>query len=186
MLKIKFVDAQLEEQKDADVEIKLIKLPAGFGCDAFFIAETPITEAQWCTVMGEKVENPNFPKVNVSFIEALDFCKKASNGNFTFRLPTELQWCRALGIEPECLEKYAVFGYDALCEVKTKTPNEFGLYDMRGLVWEWLDSETNIQDTKIMRGGSWFNYNVSARAVNRYDLSPGVRDYCSGFRLAVA
>jgi formylglycine-generating enzyme required for sulfatase activity len=96
-----------------------------------------------------------FPVENVSWCEAVEFCKKLSTlaeekaADRRYRLPTEAEWeyaCR--GGAPS----YQVFHFgsslsprqvnfnrhlDRTCKVGSYKPNGFGLYDMHGNVWEW-------------------------------------------------
>ena len=191
-LKLEYIDPQakrseIEPNNVQPIPMKLIKLPAGFGCEEFYLAETPITEAQWCAVMGGEATQPDYPKVEVNYHDTQEFCRKASESyGVEFRLPTEFEWCRAVGVEPEpeCLHEYAVFDHNAIEKVKTKLPNEFGLYDMRGLVWEWLSGQA-VDDCATMRGGAWRSSQMYARAVYRSYPHPGLRDYLIGFRVVV-
>ncbi len=79
-------------------------------------------------------------------------------------------------------------------------PNAWGLYDMHGNVWEWcLDwyahslpggSVTNPTGPasgshRLRRGGGWFDYGRECRSATRGRLSPGIRDYGFGFRVAL-
>ena len=164
------------------VELGLVKLATGFGCTELWYGETVVTEGQWSDVMGGQVDKGSkYPKVNVSFNDAVEFCEKLSqNSSQKFRLPTEVEQCRGLGGEPEDLDKYAVFDRKEICPVKSKLPNEFGLYDVRGLVWEWAETGEKY---KSLRGGSWLNNLDFARAVFRYDNIPGVRYSSLGFRV---
>lgn len=164
--------------------LNMVEIPAGFGCYAFYLAEMPITEEQWVSMMGGEIKKgKNYPKVNVSFLEASEFCKKLSEySGVGFRLPTEHEFCRALGVEPSNLEDFAVFNQPKIVEVKTKLPNEYGLYDMRGLVWEWLDTKYD-NDRYILRGGSWYDFQLYARAVYRNNNHPAIRYDFVGFRV---
>jgi formylglycine-generating enzyme required for sulfatase activity len=191
-LELEYVDPQAKqsvaEPITEPIPMRLIKLPAGFGCDEFYLSETPVTEAQWCAVMGGGLANPanpDYPKVAVTYTDVQEFCRKASDCySVTFRLPTEFEWCRAVGVEPvpERLKDYAVFNKNAICAVKTKLPNEFGLYDMRGLVWEWLQE---MCGEHRLRGGSWFLHSFYCRSAGRSTYGPGDHGNDVGFRVVV-
>lgn len=180
-MKITYVNDVPAVKKD-EAEIRLIKLPAGFGCEELWYGETPVTEGQWQSMMGGELDKgENYPKVKVSFTDVEKFCEKLSvSSGVDFRLPTEIEQCRALGEEPTELKDYVVFGQDIITEVKTKLPNEYGLFDVRGLIWEWSETETEL---KSLRGGSW-NYALSAaRAVFRSYYLPADRGDHLGFRV---
>ncbi len=171
-------------KKPSDTILRLVRVPAGFGCEELLVGETPVTEAQWAEVMGGEAERPNYPKVNVSALDAEEFCEKLSEQTgMEFRLPTELEQARCLGIDPPNLTECAVFD-ENLTKIKTKFPNEYELYDVRGLVWEWT-AEEGEGEIRRLRGGSWYYDVGSCRSANRLRLGAGDRHLDVGFRVVV-
>lgn len=173
-----------EQPPKQEPELILIPVPAGFGCEALLVGETPVTEAQWVDVMGGEIENgPNYPKVDVNVEDCKEFCRRlGERSDYKFRLPSEVEQARLLGLEPEDLEEYAAFDHNEITEVKTKLPNEYGLYDVRGRVWEWTEPQDGYS---YLRGGSWVFSQDLARAVFRVNPLPASRYVDVGFRLVV-
>ncbi|MEC7983570.1 MAG: formylglycine-generating enzyme family protein [Myxococcota bacterium] len=84
--------------------------------------------------------------------------------------------------------------------VAEKLPNDFGLYDIRGNVWEWVNDRygfysdydynedptgSSLGDHRILRGGRWGNEPYALRAAKRIHLSPDYKDGNFGFRIAM-
>ena len=128
-----------------------------------------------------------------------------------YRLPSEAEWeyaCRAGGNDTYCGgNSVGAFGwYDGNSgnrphSVGTKQANVFGLHDMSGNVYEWVqdcwhDSYRGAPsdgsawtsacsgDGRGLRGGSWYSYAWDSRAADRSSGTPGFRISYIGFRLA--
>ena len=178
----------------------------------YYIGETEVTQELWQAVMGS---NPSkfsgsgkLPVEKVSWNDCQTFITKlnALTGK-QFRLPTEAEWeFAARGGNLSKGYKYSgsndisiVAWYSGNSDHKThkvgtKAPNELGIYDMSGNVWEWCqdywyDSYSSSAQTdrshRVFRGGSWYNYAGCSRVSFRGDAAP---DYDSkgdcGLRLA--
>jgi len=117
----------------------------------FYIGVTEVTNRLWYAVMGSLPQgcsgSGNYPVYNVSQFEALAFVAKISQiTGQRYRLPTEAEWEYAarggmysghyLYSGGDTISKVAwQDGY--IHDVAQKRPNELGLYDMTGNVWEW-------------------------------------------------
>lgn len=129
----------------------------------FLIGEYPVSQEQWRAVMGTALawrgQGPRRPVDNVSWFEAMAFCRalSARTGRF-YLLPSEAQWeyaCRAGTVAPfycgdtittdlanyrgdhtYASEPRGVYRHGTT-DVGSFPPNGFGLYDMLGNVWEW-------------------------------------------------
>ena len=179
----------------------------------FYMGKYEVTQEQWESVMGKNpsdTKGAKLPVTDVSWNDCQEFIKKLNaKTDGGYRLPTESEWeyaCRAgtttaysFGdkitpkdanyIGSEIGKPVAVGSYKA---------NGFGLYDMHGNVWEWCEDWDGdypagaVIDPKgpamgkdrVLRGGSFFNIESSARSSFRFDLTPTSRDYGYGFRLA--
>jgi formylglycine-generating enzyme required for sulfatase activity len=125
---------------------------------AFWMAQTPTTQAQWRTVAGwPKVErdlepDPSYFKGNqrpvelVSWRDAQEFCRRLSQRTGKrYGLPSEAQWeyaCRAGSSTPfyfgaTLTPEQANCDDPATVEVASHPANAWGLHDMHGNVWEW-------------------------------------------------
>jgi formylglycine-generating enzyme required for sulfatase activity len=120
---------------------------------AFDVLETEVTEAQYEMVTGKiqscdiDASGPNSPVECIDWFEARAFCEAVGG-----RLCTEAEWEYAArggttttyhcGDGVGCVDGVAWYGSNSgghKHEVKQKAPNGFGLYDMSGNVWEWVE-----------------------------------------------
>lgn len=162
---------------------------------AFEIGKYPITQKQWQEVMGnnpshftghDRTGHPHRPVEMVSWHDVQVFLTILNNSSGSnYRLPTIAEWTMAAGAEPENILEHAwilINSKDRTHKVGTRLPNEFGIYDMRGNVWEWLQNEYN--GGRALCGGSWDDYAGRARAAYLRYYTPCYRDSCFGFRVA--
>jgi len=180
----------------------------------FYIGKYEVTQKLWKEVMGSnpsRFKGDDRPVEQVSWNDVQEFIRKLNKktgGNY--RLPTEAEWeYAARGGAKSRGYKYAgsnnigeVAWYDVNSgthEVGTKKPNELGIYDMSGNVWEWCSdwkgdyssgSQTNPTgpssgSSRVYRGGSWINIAWHCRVANRNLSSPFNSDDNLGFRLVV-
>jgi formylglycine-generating enzyme required for sulfatase activity len=179
----------------------------------FYIGKFEVTQRQWQTVMGRnpsKFTNPGLdaPVEQVSWDDYQEFIK-ALNARVPgggFRLPTEAEWeyaCRAGSSNAFAgTGKLDEMGWYEGNDNKTtypvgqKKPNDWGLYDMHGNVWEWCqdwygdyasDAVTNPGGAtsgllRVYRGGSWSASAGNCRSANRRG-SPGDCSRERGLRL---
>ena len=182
----------------------------------FYLGLHEVTQGQWEAVMGN---NPSYFKVDanrpvetVSWEEVQKFIDKlnAREGGILYRLPTEAEWeyaARAgstttysFGDDSGQLGKYAWFAANALHTthpVGKLQPNAWGLYDMHGNVWEWVQDWHGTYTTepvtdpqgpasgllRVSRGGGWQFTAWYCQSAYRYRLAPGNRMAFLGFRL---
>ena len=183
----------------------------------FYIGETEVTQALWKAVMGKnrsKFREDNWPMENVSYWDCRTFVERLSQlTGRHFRLPTEAEWeyaarggSRSKGYRyagsNDTLQVAWLYN-DSLWArhqpVGTKRPNELGLYDMSGSVWEWCDTPyqsyapergtffTNLIRSRFMiiRGSGFRGYAKYARVSNRYYQAAWRKDPTLGLRLAM-
>jgi formylglycine-generating enzyme required for sulfatase activity len=182
----------------------------------FCIGETEVTQELWEAVMDSNpsyFKGDNLPVENVSWNDCQEFIRKLNQlTGKNFRLPKEAEWeYAARGGKKSHGYKYS--GSNTIGEVawykdnsgnkthpvRTKSPNELGLYDMSGNVYEWCSEwysnswpmeqkPTNISSgtPRMMRGGSW---DYHAEACQVFYISGWGHDYSTskyGFRLALS
>ncbi|MBD1433931.1 SUMF1/EgtB/PvdO family nonheme iron enzyme [Sphingobacterium sp. DN00404] len=128
------------------------------------------------------------PMVGITWQEAKDYTLWLSQktGQW-FDLPAKQVWQYAAldNLEERVIDDVAWWGENAAEStqpVGQKLPNGFGLYDMQGNVWEWLDEpEDNKQRTAA--GGSWDSHFAQCQWNSLTQLYPNGRDFSTGFRI---
>jgi formylglycine-generating enzyme required for sulfatase activity len=184
----------------------------------FYLGKYEVTQAQWTAVMGNnpsKFKGQDNPVEQVSWDDAQAFIKRLNQkeGHNRYRLPTEAEWeyaaragttgAYSFGDDVDGLGRYAWYrdnSGDKTHPVGRKEANPWGLYDMHGNVWEWVQdwygdySSASVTDPKgpsagsmrVFRGGSWRYSARLCRAANRYACPPDTRYANLGFRLALS
>ena len=178
----------------------------------FWLAKYEVTQSEWQAEMGT---NPSqfsgcgsCPVETVSWDDAQEFIRSLNGraGGSRYRLPTEAEWEHAARAGTAG-DRYAP-NLDAIAwygdnsggrpqPVGRKAPNAWGLHDMLGNVYEWVQDwfgdypggavtdpgGPGSGSARVYRGGSWFGFARFCRAPFRYFISPGYRSYILGFRL---
>ena len=182
----------------------------------YYIGETEVTQELWNAVMGSNPSkftgNMQRPVEMVSWNDCQTFISKLNQlTGETFRLPTEAQWEYAArggnkskgytysGSDAEDDVAWYWYNSDRMTHpVKTKAPNELGIYDMSGNVWEWCSdwygdysSAAQTDPTgpatgsgRVGRGGSWRHDATGCRVTTHSSCTPASASSDTGLRLA--
>jgi formylglycine-generating enzyme required for sulfatase activity len=187
----------------------------------FALGKYPVTFAEYdafCEATGREKPDDNGwgrerrPAINVSWQDATAYVEWLSEATGKpYRLPTEAEWeycCRAgttteYSCGDEITEKDANVGGQVhwTTEVGAYTANPWGLHDMHGNVWEFVEdvwhenykgapddgsawTEGGDQSSRVLRGGSWDKRRDYARSANRIRFLVGLRSYAFSFRVA--
>lgn len=182
---------------------------------SFYMQKTEVTQELWEAVMGSNPSSDkawkDFPVTDVSWHDCQKFINKLNSiTGKKYRLPTEAEWeYAARGGKLSKGYKYA--GSNELDEVAwhagnsnskvypvaEKKPNELGLYDMSGNVWEWCADwygdyrikakkdpvGPNSGGSRVIRGGSCGNYLGGCLVAYRLNWYPDYGNNYLGFRL---
>ncbi len=190
--------------------------------NGFYMQKTEVTQGQWKAIMGS---NPSYfiecgddcPVENVSWDDVHVFITKLNKlSGKSYRLPTEAEWeyaaragtmtkwCCGDGVV--CLDSTAWYSDNSdrsTHSVGLKDPNAWGLHEMSGNVWEWV--EDDLHETysgapsdgspwieiprgasRVYRGGSWYDYARYCRPSHRGSYSPSGDFNFLGFRLVLS
>ena len=176
----------------------------------YFIGETEVTQELWEAVMPKnrsKHKSPQYPVEYVTYDMCKEFITKlnALTGKH-FRLPTEVEWEYAArggkkskgylyaGSNNIDEVAYSLNNYTIHCQhpVAQLKPNELGLYDMTGNVWEWCDDWYRKTPTSkpssnfhVIRGGGYDCSPRYCRSTNRFMYDQRRRRDLVGLRLAL-
>ena len=200
--------------------------------DAFFLDKFEVTNEDYAVFVADTKRAAPYhwkggkpseaqlkkPVYNVNYADAANYCTWAGK-----RLPTEAEWERAArgnrektlypwgddlgargrGAPPAAPQKLAHYGFpNGPAAVGSYPPNDFGLHDMVGNVWEWVadwyernyysrSPDKNPQGPasgayRVVRGSSWSDNDERMLGVHyRNYVEPDVRTPTIGFRCAV-
>lgn len=189
--------------------------------NAFFMGQTEVTQQQWLRVMGNKPGDESlweseswqtFPVSSVSWFMAARFVEELNKIDrlYQYRLPTEAEWEYAARagsnelrpVDVENLTEHAWYidsSNDSVHPVAAKKVNAYGIYDMLGNLWEWVDdwydkdiykqaNRTNPQGpeqgwSRVRRGGSFHCPVHLVRPGYRSADKPATRYEVTGFRV---
>jgi formylglycine-generating enzyme required for sulfatase activity len=184
----------------------------------FYLGKYEVTQAEWQAVMGSNpstYKHPQRPVDQVTWLEVQSFINRLNRleGTSLYRLPSEAEWeyaARAgtttkwsFGDDPSQLSRFAWYGQQGDIGTQLvggRAPNPWGLYDMYGNVWEWVQDcwhenyngapgEGTIWSggdcsLRMLRGGGWNSPAAYARSAVRGSYSPQMNDPADGFRIA--
>ena len=188
--------------------------------NSFYLQTTEVTQRQWKKVMGNNPSKfkgcDDCPVEEVSWNDTQDFINKLNEieAGEAYRLPTEAEWEYAVragtqslfsfGYDEEKLTEYGWFDSNSKHRTHpagTKKPNPWGLYDMHGNLWEWVEDDWHADyegapvdgrawvdeprgNRRVVRGGCWVTDAHFCRSASRSSASPGDGGPHRGFRLS--
>jgi formylglycine-generating enzyme required for sulfatase activity len=151
-LEAKYAELGAEIERLKAPMFEMVKIPG----KNIRMGKFPVTQREWVEIMGENpsyfkgdfhpVEQVSWEDIVYEFIQRLN----AKTGR-KFRLPTEAEWeyCAKAGGDIEYADNIDEVAWHwgnsdgTTHPVGLKKPNAFGLYDMRGHIWEWCQDEHN-------------------------------------------
>ena len=173
--------------------------------------DLPLENVSW-----DQITRPNgfLDRINESPLQTT-MLETLREPGAVFRLPSETEWEYAARGGPFWADGFRFSGSDDIDAVAwhdrkhgdhtqpvgRKGPNQLGIYDMSGNVWEWCqDVFTRDVDSipvdgtalvgpgseRVLRGGCFHNWAVHCTVSKRYEIAQDYHDGCIGFRLAVS
>jgi hypothetical protein len=197
--------ADLRDEKKSDPKAELLKvfreeadITNSLGAvfvwvkEGYRVGRCEVTQAEYEQLTGSnpsRFQDPRQPVEWVSWIEANDFCVKLTKEEqkkgslpeeFYYTLPTEAQW--DYFVDNATLEQ-AIVSYigdrSNPFPVGSLPPNDYGIHDVRGNVWEWCS-------TPVARGGSYMSHGDYLMISFRYTATPETTLEDIGFRCILA
>jgi formylglycine-generating enzyme required for sulfatase activity len=193
--------------------------------EGFWMGQHLVTQESYTSVMGQNPSHiddgegffrENLPVNNVSWLDAVSFCKAMTNlgkrhdhlpKGYEYRLPSEVEWeyaCRGgsatdyyFGDDPTDLVQHAWFKNNSnkqIHPVGLKQPNPWGLYDLYGNIREWVGNsfvntllgDSEQDEFRISRGGGYMKSAAECKSSSRSTNSLYHRFRNLGFRVVLA
>jgi len=161
------------------------------------------------------MENGFLEKINQAEIKGKIAGFFDSPSSVQFRLPSETEWEYAAKGGPNWTDSFVFSGSNSIDEVAwykdnsfnqswpvgRKKPNQLGIYDMSGNIWEWCldhyhsdmdkiprDGSPCLEESeeRVLRGGCFHNWAVHCTSIKRYAIMPQFKDPCISFRLVLS
>ena len=198
------------EADDDEQPVRTVRIGEGF-----WLGKHEVTQSEWQREMGSNPSRfdecgPTCPVEQVSWDDAQEFIGRlnARGGGNRYRLPSEAEWEYAAraGTTGDRYGNVDAIGWyrdnsrSSPHPVGQKGPNGWGLHDMLGNVWEWVEDcwhdsyrgaptdgtawTTGGNCRRVLRGGSWDLNPRNLRAANRGRFGDGDRSNLVGFRVA--
>jgi formylglycine-generating enzyme required for sulfatase activity len=190
---------------------EMVVVPKGNFKQAFAVGKFEVTFDEWgaCVAGGGCTGNPNpvdsggwgkgrRPVINVSWDDAKEYVAWLSRKTGkTYRLLSDAEWEYAARAgtttayswgddigkgNANCSSCGSQWGNKQTAPVGSFKPNDWGLFDMHGNVWEWCEDGDN--SSRVLRGGAWNDNPWGLRSANRIGSRPSGRSSDFGFRLA--
>ena len=209
-----FMMGDAESKYDRERTVHEVSVPS------FYMNKYQVTQRLWTELMVNNPSRPigdRLPVNRISWLDCQNFFQKINQKTKkNFRLPTEAEWEYAAkggiysqGFNYAGSDKLSQVGWyressnREIHEVGLLLPNELGLYDMSGNVWEWCEDDwhENYESApadgsawvnspergagRVLRGGSYFSGAVLCRPAIRDHDSPDYRNGNIGFRLVL-
>ncbi|MCC6160435.1 MAG: SUMF1/EgtB/PvdO family nonheme iron enzyme [Deltaproteobacteria bacterium] len=181
---------------------------------AFFIDRYEVTNARYdaCVAAGvcartpmrddPRFAGPDQPVVGVRWSDANDYCawrgaRLPTEAEWEYAARAQTRWYREAGLEAVAWYKEIT---DRPRDVGGKPANPWGLFDVLGNAWEWTSDSYDAAyfaasptddprgpspgETRVLRGGSWFNGSTNTRISTRHGAPPGDAANMRGARCA--
>ncbi len=187
----------------------------------FWLGKFQVTQAEYKEINNNECSSNTKPIGGISWNDAVEFCKKLTEreqksgrlpADYNYRLPTEAEWeyCAKGGNKSQDYKYSGSNNIDNIAWTESnsngkshvvgkKSPNELGIYDMSGNVFEWCNDwygkyyyeESPATDPKgvsngtcrVFRGGNYFSYSGKCRSAYRDAQNPSFKSEYYGFRV---